>query len=120
MKVAIETSTIVASVMRALTNADLVFFNDKYIKPKFVPESVEQVCVVVNVLMIVRAHRLLSWPLPQTLLARHVTPVHSGHTMQSDRLSKRSSFAPTKRRINTTSWVTSFTGDLWPMRNFSR
>jgi hypothetical protein len=43
MEVAIETSTIVASFMRALTNADLAFFSDSYIEPKFVPATVEKV-----------------------------------------------------------------------------
>ncbi len=43
MEVAIETSTIVASFMRALTNADLAFFSDSYIEPKFVPKTVEKV-----------------------------------------------------------------------------
>lgn len=43
MEVAIETSTIVASFLRALTNAQLVFFSDDVIEPPFIPKTIEEV-----------------------------------------------------------------------------
>lgn len=43
MDVAIQTSTIIASFLTALTNAELVFFSGDIIDPAFVPKTVEQV-----------------------------------------------------------------------------
>ncbi len=38
MQVAIETATIIASLMTALIKADLVFFNHKPLRPPIVPK----------------------------------------------------------------------------------
>lgn len=46
MEVAIKTSTILSSIVCAVSNADLVFFDDKVIKPPCVPRSVAQVLQV--------------------------------------------------------------------------
>ncbi len=43
MDVAIEVSTIVASLLRTLANARLVFFCDHFMEPPFIPKNVEQV-----------------------------------------------------------------------------
>lgn len=46
MQVAIKTSTILSSIVCAVSNADLVFFDDKVIKPPCIPRNVAQVLEV--------------------------------------------------------------------------
>ena len=45
MEVAIRTSTIIASLLSAITAAKLVFFNTENHDATFIPETVEQVSV---------------------------------------------------------------------------
>ena len=45
MEVAIRTSTIIASLLTAITSARLVFFNTENHDAAFIPETVEQVSV---------------------------------------------------------------------------
>ena len=64
MDAAIQTSTIVASFLRALTDADLIFFCAKYTEPKFVPKSVEEVRVLFFRMFLCqhgKYYRQLSW-----------------------------------------------------------
>lgn len=46
MQVAIETATIIASLMTALIKADLVFFNHKPLRPPIVPKTIDDVLSV--------------------------------------------------------------------------
>jgi len=43
MDIAIRTSNIVASLLTAITNAELVFFNHENVVPPFIPKTVRQV-----------------------------------------------------------------------------
>lgn len=49
MEVAIRTSTIIASLLTAITSARLVFFNTETRDAPFLPKTIEEVCVCVCV-----------------------------------------------------------------------
>ena len=43
MRIAIQTSNIIASLLTKMANADLVFFDSENILPPFIPKNVEEV-----------------------------------------------------------------------------
>lgn len=46
MQVAVRTSSIIVSLMAALGSAKLLFFNNKCVEPRFVPETIKEVLMV--------------------------------------------------------------------------